>query len=209
MIKDFLFRLRKMLFMMKRPQRKTEPWLSEARTALIYQAKEIYPVPEDQLKFIGVEVGVHLGNHCGRILANLPIGQLTLVDPWAVYEGDADYFLNKDFQDECYRRVVERFAADKRVSILRSTSIEASEEFEDRSLDFVYIDGDHRYAPVAEDLAAWWPKIRYRGLLAGDDYKPKFPGVMQAVYEFSVKHHIPLQLLPNDQFILYKTQSEE
>jgi hypothetical protein len=57
------------------------------------------------------------------------------------------------------------------VEVLRTTSREAAKHFTDQSLDFAYIDGDHRYAAVSEDIRLYWPKIKPGGLLIGDDYR--------------------------------------
>lgn len=77
----------------------------------------------------------------------------------------------------------------ERVHVIVSDSAHASELFADNSLDFVFIDADHRYEPVARDIAAWRPKVRKkRGTLAGDDFAPEYPGVMQAVAEAFPQH---------------------
>jgi predicted O-methyltransferase YrrM len=49
-------------------------------------------------------------------------------------------------------------------------SIELSKTYEDDSLDFVFIDGDHSYEAVKADIQAWLPKVKSNGLLAGHDY---------------------------------------
>lgn len=60
----------------------------------------------------------------------------------------------------------------------------------DASLDFVYIDAQHHYEAVREDLALWYPKLRVGGLFAGHDYLDgevdgdRF-GVKRAVDEFA------------------------
>lgn len=59
--------------------------------------------------------------------------------------------------------------------------MEAAKLFKDESLNFVYIDGDHAYESVREDIEAWYPKISPNGIIAGDDYG--WPGVKQAVKE--------------------------
>ena len=70
------------------------------------------------------------------------------------------------------------------VQPLRMTSLEASKLFEDKSLDFVFLDGDHRYESIHNDIIAWLPKLKPGGMLAGDDYgNPEWPGVEQAVDE--------------------------
>lgn len=50
------------------------------------------------------------------------------------------------------------------------------------SVDFVYLDADHRYESVKADIAAWLPRVRIGGILAGHDYG-LFQGVNQAVDE--------------------------
>lgn len=65
---------------------------------------------------------------------------------------------------------------------MRMTSIEASKNFEDKSLDFVFIDASHEYEDVKDDIKHWLPKIKSGGVFAGHDYAPSF-GVYRAVNE--------------------------
>jgi len=53
---------------------------------------------------------------------------------------------------------------------IKESSAVASERFEDSSLDFVYIDGDHKYASVQEDILKWLPKIKKDGVIGGHDF---------------------------------------
>lgn len=56
--------------------------------------------------------------------------------------------------------------------------------YSDRSLDFVWIDADHEYEKVKEDLLVWQMKVKRGGLLCGHDYASNdFPGVFKAVKE--------------------------
>eukprot|EP00928_Gymnodinium_smaydae_P084061 TRINITY_DN672_c2_g1_i1.p1 TRINITY_DN672_c2_g1~~TRINITY_DN672_c2_g1_i1.p1 ORF type:complete len:553 (-),score=101.76 TRINITY_DN672_c2_g1_i1:13-1671(-) len=52
----------------------------------------------------------------------------------------------------------------------RTSSVGASEAFPDGSLDVVYIDADHKWWSVVQDLAAWWPKLRRGGVMLGHDF---------------------------------------
>ena len=69
---------------------------------------------------------------------------------------------------------------------MRSPSLEAAGQFEDESLDFVFIDASHEYEDVKADIMAWMPKVKRGGVLAGHDYYVNydyFPGVKRAAKE--------------------------
>lgn len=53
------------------------------------------------------------------------------------------------------------------------------------SFDVIYVDGSHDYEDVSADINAYWPLVRPGGLMFGDDYCPKWPGVMLAVDDFA------------------------
>lgn len=53
-------------------------------------------------------------------------------------------------------------------------SLEASKEFEDNSIDFLFLDADHRYEPFKQDLEAWFPKIKKGGIICGHDCELKY-----------------------------------
>lgn len=70
-----------------------------------------------------------------------------------------------------------------RIKPLRMSSLDACAQFEDGSLDFVYLDAAHDYESVKADIAAWLPKLKKGGTIAGDDYALPWTGVMRAVDE--------------------------
>lgn len=53
---------------------------------------------------------------------------------------------------------------------VKATSVDASTQYEDESLDFVFIDAQHTYEAVREDIDVWLPKVKKGGYLAGHDY---------------------------------------
>jgi len=66
-------------------------------------------------------------------------------------------------------------------------SFDRIKEFEDKSVDFAFIDANHTYDFVSKDIAAMLPKMKPGGILTGHDYNLCHPGVMQAVGEAFVE----------------------
>jgi hypothetical protein len=48
--------------------------------------------------------------------------------------------------------------------------MDALKEYTDGSLDFVYIDGDHSFPYIAQDIYEWSKKVRVGGMVSGHDY---------------------------------------
>lgn len=71
----------------------------------------------------------------------------------------------------------------KDVWVIVGGSAESAQDFEDKSIDLVFIDAAHDYESVKADIEAWLPKCR--GVIAGHNY-PAYPGVKQAVEEFEI-----------------------
>jgi|WetSurSiteA1Bulk_404760.scaffolds.fasta_scaffold00135_2 hypothetical protein len=65
---------------------------------------------------------------------------------------------------------------------IQGVSWEVSSDFEEKSVDFVFLDAGHDYDSICKDLLSWSPKIKSGGVLSGHDYK--YPDVMKAVNEF-------------------------
>ena len=66
-------------------------------------------------------------------------------------------------------------------------------EFEDGSFDFVFIDGNHEYSHVLEDITEWTKKVKPGGIVCGHDYKEDKVnnyGVIEAVNEYVHDNHI-------------------
>ena len=79
---------------------------------------------------------------------------------------------------------------------LRMSSLEASTHFEDKSLDFVFLDASHEYDDVCNDIDYWKPKVKIGGILAGHDYNPDdkdscgvYPAVNEKIKQFDVSEY--------------------
>jgi hypothetical protein len=68
-------------------------------------------------------------------------------------------------------------------------SVEAAADYEDASIDFVWIDGNHDYEAVIDDINSWLPKLKPGAWMGGHDYNhPGHPGVKQACDELIPNH---------------------
>jgi hypothetical protein len=122
-----------------------------------------------------VEVGTWNGEFSKQIL-NIPaVQKLVCVDPYKHYENneypDAMNDLTQIQFDVKYAYVSNHLVSQyaNRVDFIRKESVEAAKSFQDGSLDYVYIDGNHNYKHVLDDLNAWYPKLKKGGYLCGDD----------------------------------------
>jgi len=134
---------------------------------------------------LGAEVGVAGGKHAKQMLDAIPGLHLLLVDPYQEY-----FRYSQDLCDRRFARMQERLASyDK--TVMRMTSLEASQQVENGSLDFVYIDGDHRFDSVMMDIILWAPKVRKSGIVAGHDYYHFYQsGVVDAVRAYVTAHRV-------------------
>lgn len=67
------------------------------------------------------------------------------------------------------------------ISKINADSVRYAYEFEDRSIDLVYLDTVHNFVQVYNEILAWKNKVKVGGYLSGHDYQPLFPGVIEAV----------------------------
>lgn len=121
---------------------------------------------------VAVEVGVFKAQFSKHLLENWQ-GQLWMVDPWRAFEegeGYVDASNHKEHQTAYLEAMQNIEGYESRAFMLRGLSSDMASRFEDNSLDFVYIDGNHAYDWVKEDIELWWPKIKEGGVLAGHDY---------------------------------------
>lgn len=116
---------------------------------------------------VGAEVGVYRGAYSERLLNKIPGLKLYGIDSWTSYPGYTDP--KKDDMDDAYEAVLE-LALQHDFSLIKDWSSEAVKKFEDESLDFVFIDGNHAYEYVVEDIALWSKKVRSGGIVYGHDF---------------------------------------
>lgn len=136
----------------------------------------------------GAEIGVCQGKYSRVFCRNIPKLKLYCVDIWEVDTNDPwDYGENHSLHYERAKRILAPYDA----TLIKKASSEAVKDFEDNSLDFVYIDSNHTYKYTLEDLTIWSPKVRSGGIVSGHDYyNLKGFGIIKAVDEYMLTHNI-------------------
>lgn len=165
---------------------------------------------------VGAEIGVHLGDFSSQILETVQPRELHLIDPWA-HESTTEYrdawyggkaSGGQSEMDARYASVCRRFDREARsgvVKIHRGYSAEVLRGFTDAYFDWVYIDGNHLYEFVKQDLELSFAKTRPSGHICGDDYTSGGwwnGGVKRAVDEFWQARGLQPAQIRNQQFIL-------
>ncbi len=147
-----------------------------------------------------VEIGQRVGNNAKEML-KYDIKELYLVDPYLPYEDNGQ--VTQEHQNIYRRRMFTQIAPfGERVRILNITSEQAASILPDKTFDYIYIDGDHHYENVMNDLKWWSAKVGERGYLAGHDFKKEFPEVMKAVIDYANENNMKIVLNSDSDWLL-------
>ena len=157
-----------------------------------------------------LEIGTRFGDSAKVILKTLNIKKYIIIDPFISYEDykidDANKIMKNG--DEIFNETkIKLEKLSKNVIFFRKFSNDENtlNKIEHESLDFIFIDGNHEYKYVLEDLRNYYPKLKSEGVLIGDDFNHRAKkndflntksnlsnnkGVYEAVEEFSKEHNI-------------------
>ena len=125
-----------------------------------------------------VEIGAYLGKSAAFMAVEITNSgkriQFDVVDTWTltpqqpIIPGDFEKYGRSTYG--AFLSNMDKFGLRAIVNPIQGRSTEVAATYEDGSLDFVFIDADHSYDAVRADIAAWLPKVKHRGVLAGHDY---------------------------------------
>lgn len=138
------------------------------------------------------ELGAWLGRSTAYLIDNAPNLDITVIDSWegSKSEIDTNHILAKT--ENVYKLFLDNMGS-RKFRHFQGYAEELVNRFDDNSIDTVFIDLDHTYESVYRDIQLWLPKVKSGGILAGDDYRDSWPGVVRAVDE----------LLPNSKIFHY------
>ena len=138
---------------------------------------------KDGMRFI--EVGSFLGGsicYMGQKLKELNKNvELVAIDTWEFNNIDADHMKLVHRSDHYAEFLHNVRSCEITVKSIVSDSIEAARLFEDNSVDFLFLDGNHIQDYVKRELEVWLPKMKTNSIISGHDYNDR--GIYQSVQE--------------------------
>lgn len=128
---------------------------------------------------VGAEIGVYKGEYT-KLFCEAGL-KMFAIDPWHSYAGAGRGQKSQDRQNFLHGHAKRILASYDDCTIIRKASMDAVHEFKDGSLDFVYIDGDHNFKHIAQDIYEWTWKVRKGGIVSGHDYFCTNPGANNTI----------------------------
>jgi predicted O-methyltransferase YrrM len=143
-----------------------------------------------------VEIGSFSG--ISSELFALHCKKLYCVDLWDPYWEITDKQI-VEFAEWSFDKMASKY---DHVTKIKGSSVDAANQFDDASIDFVYIDAAHDYENVKKDILAWIPKVKPGGFISGHDYRYD-PGIQvyEAVNEIFAQTH-KITTFPDSSFVV-------
>jgi predicted O-methyltransferase YrrM len=129
-----------------------------------------------------VELGAWLGKSSAYLCDKATHQNITIIDSWKGSPNELTTTHKLATEVNIYDLFLENMGS-RKYNVIKGTSKVAAKMFLNESLDVVFIDLDHSYKAVKEDIKLWLPKVKKGGFIAGDDYHEHWKGVIQAVDE--------------------------
>src|SRR3989344_1745838 len=123
----------------------------------------------------GAEIGVFAGQYSKILCESIPGLKLYCIDAWVVYDDLPETKVAKHYKNYI-RRIEGTYAAAGKLlqgyscEFIKKYSMDAVTGFTRDSLDFVYIDANHAFDYVMEDIIEWSKIVRPGGIISGHDY---------------------------------------
>lgn len=118
---------------------------------------------------IMAEVGCYYGESTLMWASSEKIIKIYAIDPWEDFYDINDGASQKGNMAEVENVFDENIKGISKIIKCKQKSLIAAEKIENKSLDFVYLDGSHKHEDVMNDIKTWIPKIKNGGILGGHD----------------------------------------
>lgn len=182
--------------------------------------------PSNKKKII--EIGIWKGELSRKLINECNFKNLFLIDPLSedvnnfTYKtvdeqptimkkdhyrcGSSETIKDYDMWANSLNNFIENSKKKDKISFIRKKSEEVFHLFDDNDIDFIYIDAIHLYENVVSDVKNYLPKVKYEGIIFGDDYSKHFPGVINAIND--VFEGVDLVIHKNEGVWMHKVTKE-
>jgi|SRR3990172_3941849 len=132
---------------------------------------------------VGAEIGVDAGAYSEILCKENPGLKLYCIDYWGLKRGGLG-----NHRARVYLKAKKSLSL-YNATLIQKYSLDAVNDFEDGSLDFVYLDAGHFFNEVIQDLIRWIKKVRKGGIVSGHDYVPSDAKRVATAVDAYVKAH--------------------
>lgn len=163
------------------------------------------------------EIGVWRGRFSKTLLDTFDPEKLYLIDPWTAGAETENFEATfaaspKTNLDDMFAEVQSQFKSEinaGQIELRRMFPEQALKGFFDQSLDLIYVDWDHSYENVTNDLALCFKAIKLGGFIMLDGYdlrRDEGNGVIRAVNEFLGQNstHVRIYAMQGSQICLQR-----
>lgn len=151
-------------------------WLGEGACQVLYEyAKGIK-------KGTILEIGCYMGRSTLLLALSSPTSQITSIDPYISLDNSFGEVKPTEAKANC-----ERTMEDQKWNLIGTTSTDAAKIWT-KKIDLLFIDGDHSYEQVKQDIEMFAPYVKKGHYMILDDYAVIQYGVRKAIDEIWSKY---------------------
>jgi hypothetical protein len=148
-----------------------------------------------------VELGVFRGEFAEEIFTRMNPKELYLVDIWSGSFGSGDKDGNNhtviDNMENVFFGLRDKYKFESTVHVIKKNTVDFLNSCSDNSFDMIYVDADHTYSAVTNDLELSFSKLKNTGILCGHDYI-QGSEIQQAVDNFCYKYKQKIVAITKD-----------
>lgn len=163
-----------------------EKILADSKTRSLMGAPELEALFSHVINGVDNPLVVELGSYCGAssLILRYAVGQkggkLICVDAFKP-DFDAQYFTGEDAR-QAWHKLMDGFGDVELYDMETSKGAIKFNSEKNKEIDVLFVDADHSYAGVSQDIDLWVPFVKEHGtIIFHDYYNPAFSGIKEAV----------------------------
>jgi hypothetical protein len=162
----------------------TPQWFTDSTNSMFFgftdMLKELKNLKGNNTTMI--EIGSYMGESTMLFASSNIFNKIYTIDP---HDGIEKF---NERENITWGEVVDEYKLNTRyfdnIIHYEDYSYNVVDNFKDNSIDFIYIDANHSYESVKQDLSMYYPKVKDGGYIGGHDYSNEYEdSVCKAVKE--------------------------